>query len=301
MSIRDSLRGYRGRVVRNLAEFSGEPRGAGSTVLNKATQSLLVIAAALLTASSASAAWGLRYQFYDGAQWTNHLNVSSANGPVNVKFRMSVWNDGTTQVDLYNTKNKLIGIGTAVQPLRLVVSSALANFGTKGNGDSIVSYKKDVNAGGVNALRVAQTEDITVLGYRNKPSSFFGNLVLDPKKASTWTPEMIYFHGEIKIGTKTESARNRTIELGMRSLGDPKPTGGNGGIYGASFYVKGKTPILGTVREAAVIDTATITVSNAQMRAIRSTEPALPGSGADVPTPGVLTPFALFMVRRRRR
>jgi len=269
--------------------------------LNTTTQTLIGIVMASLTASAAPAAWGLRYQFYNGTQWTNHLNVSSANGAVKVKFRMGVWNDGTTQVDLHNTKKQLIGTGTALQPLRLVVSSAIANFGRAGAGDSVVSYKKDVNAGGVNALRVAQSGDITVLGYRNKPSSFFGNLVPEYGKSSIWTPEMTFFHGEIKIGTKTKFAKNRIIELGMRSLGDPVPDGGNGGIYGASFYVSGRTPHLGTVREAAIIETATITVSNAQLRAVRSTEPDLSGSTTDVPSPGVLSPFALLAVRRRRR
>ena len=173
-----------------------------------------MISAALLlqcsVASSASAVWGLKYEVYDHAtsSWTNKLTVNVYSGAADVQYRMSVWTDTKTKVNVYKNGKVLVS-SAAVQPLRVQVSSRIANWGTAANGDQLVSYTSKVNSAGLDALKNSLSVKDTILGVNKSSASFFGNLKPKYTDYAVVTPSTVYFEGTIRIGNLTAAASEK--------------------------------------------------------------------------------------------
>lgn len=266
---------------------------------------ILGLAGLSLVAGNAAAAWGFKYEVFNGTTWTNKLTVNVYNGAVDVPFRMSVWNDGKSKVNIYKNGKYLVAT-PALQPLRVQVSSRISNWGTTANGDQMVSMQKEVISAGSQALLTSMAAKDTVVGVAKGVYSFFGNLKPLYADYAQSTPELTYFTGVMRIGNNTAAAKNRTIKVAANTIGAPSPNSGNGGAYGASFYTARKPADIasGIANTYAVNYYSLITVvsNGPRPEGIMQSQPDF--ATTDVPTPGVLALLPLGAIaacRRNRR
>ena len=162
-------------------------------------------------AAAANAAWGCKFEVWDGAAWVSSVNAAPG---ATVKFRFGTYFDAGTQVTTGE------GTGNALALNRFTGSNQFSNFGA---GDSFAALVRTSGAG--NAALLA-TSGGTIGG--TGITSFGGQLVLDlsPFQGAPQTYLQIYT-GEIKLSV---------ANLALRTLVFSNKTSGSGTTKGLTFY-----------------------------------------------------------------
>lgn len=159
-------------------------------------------------AAAANAAWGLKFEVWDGAAWVSSVNVAPG---ATVKFRFGAYFDAGTQVTTGD------GTGNAVALNRFTGSNQFSNFAA---GDAFQALTRTASSGNVALL---QTSGGTI--GTTAITSFGGQLLLN----LPGSPETYYqiYTGEINLGD---------ANLALRTLVFSNKTFGSGTTKGLTFY-----------------------------------------------------------------
>lgn len=159
-------------------------------------------------AAAANAAWGCKFEVWDGAAWVSSVNVAPG---ATVKFRFGAYFDAGTQVTTAD------GTGNAVALNRFTGSNQFSNFAA---GDAFQALVRTASSGNAALL---QTSGGTI--GTTAITSFGGQLLLNLPGA----PETYYqiYTGEINLGD---------ANLALRTLVFSNKTFGSGTTKGMTFY-----------------------------------------------------------------
>ena len=156
-------------------------------------------------AAAANAAWGCKFEVWDGAAWVSSVNVAPG---ATVKFRFGAYFDAGTQVTTGD------GTGNALALNRFTGSNQFSNFAA---GDAFQAIARTATAGN-NALTA--TSGGTIGG--TSITSFGGQLLLSLPGA----PETYFqiYTGEINLGDANLALRtlvfsNKTFGVGTTTKG----------------------------------------------------------------------------------
>ena len=159
-------------------------------------------------ATAANAAWGCKFEVWDGAAWVSSVNVAPG---ATVKFRFGAYFDAGTQVTTSD------GTGNALALNRFTGSNQFTNFAA---GDAFQALTRTASSGNA-ALLTTSGGTIGGTGI----TSFGGQLLLSLPGA----PETYYqiYTGEINLGD---------ANLALRTLVFSNKTFGSGTTKGITFY-----------------------------------------------------------------
>ncbi len=159
-------------------------------------------------ATAANAAWGCKFEVWDGAAWVSSVNVAPG---ATVKFRFGAYFDAGTQVTTAD------GTGNALALNRFTGSNQFSNFAA---GDAFQALVRTASSGNVALL---QTSGGTI--GTTAITSFGGQLLLSLPSA----PETYFqiYTGEINLGD---------ANLALRTLVFSNKTFGSGTTKGITFY-----------------------------------------------------------------
>ncbi len=179
--------------------------------MNKSISRLLVCAMCLLAClgqSVANAAWGCKFEVWNGAAWVSSVNVAPG---ATVKFRFGTYFDAGTQVTTPD------GTGNALALNRFTGSNQFTNFAA---GDAFQALTRTASSGNV-ALLTTSGGTIGGTGI----TSFGGQLLLSLPSA----PETYFqiYTGEIRLSASNLSARTLVFQ---------NKTFGSGATKGVTFY-----------------------------------------------------------------
>lgn len=165
-------------------------------------------------AAAANAAWGLKFEVWNGASWVSSVDATPGD---TVKFRFGAYFDAGTQVTTAE------GTGNALALNRFTGSNQFSNFGA---GDSFQALVRTASSGNPALL---QTSGGTI--GTTAITSFGGQLLLD-LSGLVGNPQTYFqiYTGEIKL-----SAAN----VATRTLVFSNKTYGSGATKGLTFYHDG--------------------------------------------------------------
>ncbi len=163
-------------------------------------------------AAAANAAWGCKFEVWDGAAWVSSVNVAPG---ATVKFRFGTYFDAGTQVTTGD------GTGNALALNRFTGSNQFSNFAA---GDAFQAITRTSTAGN-NALTATSGGTIGGTGI----TSFGGQLLLSlPGAAETYYQ---IYTGEINLGDANLALR--TLVFSNKTFGVSTTT------KGITFYHDG--------------------------------------------------------------
>lgn len=168
------------------------------------------LGAVVTISTAADAAWGLKYQVWNGTQWVQSVAVDAVPGTV-IQFRFGAYFD----VDSPPAITTADGAGTAMALARFTGSNQATGFA---GGDIFQNVVRTISSGNPALISISGATIGTTAVTSFGSQVFLGDLFLEPYKE--------IYKGEVKLGSDTS----------VRTIVIKNKTYGSGTTAGLTFY-----------------------------------------------------------------